>query len=292
MDPTGQQLGPRVAPTVGEWAREKHELLRYYIGGTAYKGGGFMTAVRRARGSFYIDLFAGAGQSTLPDGSVIDGSPLIAAKATPPFTKLWWVEANAANAASLRSHRQDFPNRDIEIVHGDANQAISEILNALPTAFPVLAFLDPYSTQLDWETIRRLAAHRPRRKIELFVLFPLDMVLFRLMPHDQDIGPFAPILDRMMPDPQGWRRVYSNRAVLSAPDRRRAMLNEYVVGLRRLGYEFVPPPRLVTRPDGHGLYFMVFATDHPAGERIMRYALERVEHTARQTSFLDYDERY
>ena len=44
--------------------------------------------------------------------------------------------------------------------------------------------------------------------------------------------------------------------------------------------------------DGRPLYFMVFATDHPAGETIMRSVLEKVETTMRQPSLLPYNQRY
>ncbi len=95
-----------------------------------------------------------------------------------------------------------------------------------------------------------------------------------------------------MPDPDGWRNVYSLRDELSPFYFRRAILEEYVTGLKRLGYLHIPAPRLIPRPGGQGLYFMVFATDHEAGLKIMADAFNRVESTARQGSFLPYDQRY
>jgi hypothetical protein len=37
---------------------------------------------------------------------------------------------------------------------------------------------------------------------------------------------------------------------------------------------------------------MVFASDHPAGDKIMTWCLSRIRDTGRQTSFLPYDQRY
>jgi len=74
------QIGPKRIRRGGAWAAEKLEFLRYYLGGTGHRGGGFMLATQRAGGSAYIDPFAGPGEVRLPTGVVIDGSPLVAAK--------------------------------------------------------------------------------------------------------------------------------------------------------------------------------------------------------------------
>jgi hypothetical protein len=43
---------------------------------------------------------------------------------------------------------------------------------------------------------------------------------------------------------------------------------------------------------GRFIYFMVFATDHPAGLRIITDDFQKVPATAVQTTFLPYNERY
>jgi hypothetical protein len=101
-------------------------------------------------------------------------------------------------------------------------------------------------------------------------------------------------LDRVMPNPAGWRRVYRDRVTTIAKpaEIRRAMLDEYVGGLKELGYSFVPSPRLITTPDRHPLYFLVFASDHPAGDKIMSWCLKHVRDSRVQQSFLGYEEQY
>ena len=64
---------------------------------------------------------------------------------TPPFARLFWVDADPSNAASLRAHRQDFPNRAIDVFEADANEVINVILDGVPVTQPALAFLDPKS---------------------------------------------------------------------------------------------------------------------------------------------------
>ena len=173
-------IGPKAFRRGRPWSREKLALVRYYLGGTGEKGGGFMVATRRARGRHYIDLISGPGQCDMGGGEIVDGSPLIAAKATPPFTSLYWVDADARNAASLRAHRQDYLNHRIDVFQQDANLAVDSILARLPGDEPVFAFLDPEGSELAWSTIEKLARHKSRNNIELFILFASDTALRRL----------------------------------------------------------------------------------------------------------------
>lgn len=163
-------VGPKIPRPGRPWTREKLGLLRYYLGGTPENPGGFMVATTRARGRHYIDLFSGPGQCEMGDGEILEGSPLIAAAGQPPFTSMFWVDADGHNAASLRAHRQDFSDRRIQVLQSDANEAIDNILRQIPRNEPVFAFLDPEGSELAWSTIEKLARHRVGRKVELFLL--------------------------------------------------------------------------------------------------------------------------
>lgn len=285
----------KVIAPVGAWSDEKLDLLRCYLG-TLHGKGGFLPTTKTAQQRYYIDLFAGPGQNQVRGtNKIVDGSPLIALKAGPPqFTRLFWVEANAKNAASLNAHRDEHLDRQIEIFQGDANVQIDNVLRVLPKVFPVFAFLDPRVAELSWKTVEKLARHKQGRKIELFILFAYNQGLVRLMPHDPDKMVYGDILDRVMPDPNRWRDVYANRVQKkgSRSDFRSAMLDEYVFGLKSLGYEFVPKPRLIFTPEGRPLYFMIFASDHDAGDTIMTWCLQNVQQKRRQGSLFPYDQQY
>jgi three-Cys-motif partner protein len=251
----------------------------------------------RARERYYLDLFAGPGQNQIEEtGEVIDGSPLIALRAGPPyFTRLFWVDASKRNVASLEEHRRDYPDRAVEIFHGDANLRVDDILGVLPRNAPVFCFLDPRGGELAWQTIAKLARHKPENKVELFILFAYNQGLVRLLPHDPTKLHHADVLDRVMPEPIGWRRVYQQRIEGNTRpgEFRLAFLDEYVRGLKeQLGYRYVPAPRLVPTPHGRPLYFMVFASDHPAGGTIMQWCLKHVQDSRPQKSFLSYEQRY
>lgn len=230
---------------------------------------------------------------------MIDGSPLIALKAGPPtFTRLFWVEADSRNVASLEAHREEYPARQISVYAGDANERVDDILQALPARYPTFAFLDPRGGELNWQTIVKLARHKSagEKKIELFILFAYNQGIVRLMPLDPSRmrRENEAVLDRVMPDADGWRALYRGRTAgsLDRHEVRRAMLDEYVRGLKALSYVFVPAPRLIRTPNGHPLYFMIFASDHQAGDKIMSWCLTNVRDSRVQQSFLSYDEQY
>ncbi len=182
VDETGKWVA-----SVGAWSvHEKLELLRCYIG-TRHGLGGFLKATTRAPARYYIDLFAGPGQNKVRGtNEIVDGSPLIALKAGPPqFTHLYWVEADRRSVGSLEMHRQEHPDRGISVLRGDANQRVDDVLRTLPSEAPTFAFLDPYGSELDWQTVVKLARHKVTGyKIELFILFAFDTGFVRLMPRD------------------------------------------------------------------------------------------------------------
>lgn len=288
-----ETVGPKVYRKGQPWAREKLDLVRYYLGGDGHRGGGFMKATQKAGGSYYLDLFAGPGQCEMPDGEIIDGSPLIAAKARPAFTRQFWVDDRSANAQSLRAHREDYPDRAITILDGDANTAVEQILRELPRTYPTFAFLDPEGSELSWTTVARLASHKTNgRKVELFIHFATDTGILRFFPHDPSKAANDRLLDRMMPSPLRLRALYAQRATLSTADFRRALVHDYMRGLSELGYRHVLEPRLIRRPDRKPLYFLVFATDDDAGRTIMQDALDRVRAEVLQPSLLPYHQQY
>jgi hypothetical protein len=87
------------------------------------------------------------------------------------------------------------------------------------------------------------------------------------------------ILDAMMPGP-GWKAIYEQRVKgrISPFAAKEGYVEEYRLGLKRLGYEAFS--KVVSAPEAVGQerverYHLIFATRHPAGERIMLDVFER-----------------
>lgn len=290
-------MNPVMVREIGEWTKEKLEILAEYLGGEKY-GGGFAYATKRARGTYYIDAFAGPGKCRVRDtGEEVDGSPLIALKVKPPFTKYFFFDSDPEAVKTLRHlATQDMPDMlsRVTIIAGDSNDRIGEALDQVPQTAPCFAFLDPEGAELHWDTIVRIAQHKRPNRIEMLVLFPYDG-LVRLMPRDPSKLVHAYIIDRVMPDPEEWRRIYEAkiRGLLSARKARKAFAEMYRNGLQSLGYQYVPPLRVVKGPRGP-LYFLAFATDHSVGRKIMYDVFNKLRETIYQLHLFErsYEDEY
>ena len=203
---------------IGPWTyEEKLAILAEYLGGEEYRGG-FAYATKRARATFYIDTFAGPGKCRVRGmDKIVDGSPLIALKVKPAFTEYFFLERDEMAIQALKHWiSKEMPDMwpRVTIVPGDCNDTIDQVSPRIPKWAPCLAFLDPERPDLHWETVTKIAASRKLsryNKIELLILFPYDMAIVRLMPHDPSKLKYAAIIDRVMPDSKAWRRIYAAR---------------------------------------------------------------------------------
>jgi three-Cys-motif partner protein len=201
----------------GSWTDDKLNRLRKYL--SAYT-----TALKRQRFRLlYIDAFAGTGYRTTRDGSdtyqlfqssddaeLAKGSARVALEVNPPFHEYIFVESDPAKFRELSLLREQFPDRRIELLNEDSNQAILRICHTNDWRKQrAVAFLDPYGMQVEWATIREIAY---TRCIDLWYLFPIGMVL-RLTPyHGQIPEGWASALDKILPDTNWRSEFYSDVA--------------------------------------------------------------------------------
>lgn len=250
---------------ISRWTGIKLHHLDHYL--QAYSTAA-KTSIKRA----YLDAFAGCGKCMLKDtGTVIDGSALRALKTVPAFTEYHFIEIDRGLARHLRENVGQGAN--INVYEGDCNQVIvDEVLRPgkMSQRAASFAFLDPPGLNLKWSTIEALSKYRydpiNRRKMELLILYPFDMVidakLFNLS--------VADTMDAFLGGSE-WRNALaeSQRLGEKRPQRRERFVQFYCDKLKGLGYEYVYPHGPIydkSRP----LYYFVFATDHPAGDTIMR----------------------
>lgn len=148
---------------------QKLEALEKYL--RAYT-----TALKRQSFTLhYFDAFAGTGQCEIKVGAdrrTIPGSAHIAIECVPPFHKLVFIEKSGRKVKALRELKETVPTRDIEVVHGDANQELSAQLSALRKANDrAIVFLDPFGMQVEWNTLKCIAS---TKFVDLLYLFPLS----------------------------------------------------------------------------------------------------------------------
>jgi three-Cys-motif partner protein len=261
----------------GFWTESKLDMLSAYLPA-------FTTASKSAPSTVYLDLFGGQATNVSMDtGRPIDGSLLRAVQTTPPFTVVRGFELRQKRARSLHeAFRAEFPNRDVVVHAGDVHDALQSALAALAPyrGSPTFAFIDPDGVEARWELLEALAAHKPpsRTKVELFLLLASPQIV-RVV--NNRLGPSAlGHAEQQVTDLFGsteWRPILDGRqsGALDAERTRDELTNLMRWRLEKtLGYGFTHTLRL-TNVNGVPLYDMIFATDHKAGDKIMKSVYQK-----------------
>jgi three-Cys-motif partner protein len=262
----------------GPWTQIKLDALEDYLSA-------FTKASQSARGTVYLDLFAGAfSNKDRLTGAPIMGSPYRALSVAPPFSRVYGFELQEKTAAQLKAKlREAFPDRDITITPGDCNITTPQVLRSMETYWrkkPTFAMIDQFMAEVHWDTIRALARHRlrsaptrPVRKSELWLYFGDSFIprgLGSKAPGEAEA--IAARVDRMYGNAK-WRMIKQARDNRLITGR---TLKAELVNLMRwqrekdLGYAVTVPLEFINERGGK-LYTVIFATDHPVGEKIMRH---------------------
>jgi three-Cys-motif partner protein len=141
---------------VGGWSSEKYRQFQLY----AHQ---FTQGMKGKWGSLiYLDLYAGAGQSRVKGtGEILLGSPLIALSLDVKFDHHLFCEKNAEKLAALQQRvLKRFPDADVRFVSGDCDDPAFRLGDSIPKGALTLCFVDPYSIDIRFDTIRALAQGR------------------------------------------------------------------------------------------------------------------------------------
>ncbi|MHC4111836.1 MAG: three-Cys-motif partner protein TcmP [Planctomycetota bacterium] len=249
-------------PEVPEHSKYKHHFIRRYIDA-------FTTSMKDKRwsGLHYIDLFAGAGIERLRNSRKLDwGSPLIAAQAPYPFTKLHLCEKVTDLHYALEIRVKRFRS-DSQIIQGDANKKISQIVSDIPKKSLSLSFLDPHGFHLEFQTLKTLASIRT----DLIIFFPDRLDALRNWAAYYLDNPESN-LDRYLGSGIDWRERMSK----TPSDHRAEVLRDmYIRQIReQLGYSEFDCERITTTR-GNPLYFLIFCSRSPTATRLWRQIAEK-----------------
>jgi three-Cys-motif partner protein len=270
------------ARDAASWTEEKLMILDAYLNS-------FAKACRTASGWYALDLFAGTGLnwSTTRDRE-INGSALIALEARSPEATKVAVAESYGGAFKALVHRTERYGDRVESFNEDANKIVATMLGLIPRRAPAFAFLDPEGSELEWPTVEAIAEHKrghSPNKIEQLILLPTDMGFVRLAPD-------RPELVTRIYGHDDWKGIHARResGQISAEDARGEYVRMYAEGFRRLDYATVLD-RQIKKSNGQPMYFLIFATDNSAGERIMDWVFDqarvRVQEQLGQTTLFD-----
>jgi len=254
----------------GWWTEQKLDVLADYLSA-------FTKASTKAKTTVYLDLFAGQAQNVSRGRGEhpIRGSARRALDTQPPFTVLRFFEL-ASRASSLDSAlKAEYPGRDFRVVPGDCNTKIASVLTELAEVnwAPTFAFLDQQSTEVQWLTLQHLARHKraDKPKAELWLLCASGLLPRGLRFRTEAID--TSVADRMssMFGTEIWTEALkaTRENLLTGTEFRAELTNLMRWRLEQdLGYKTTLVFK-VTNTAGTGIFDMIFATDHWAGEKIM-----------------------
>jgi three-Cys-motif partner protein len=169
-----------LTPEIGPWGIEKYRHVALY-------SSLFIKSMRKHWECLvYIDLFSGAGRSKIRGtDKIIPASPIIALTLERRFDKYIFCERDEDkyNALSRRMKR-NYEGFDINLINGDANIEVDEIIKLIPEparSFRVLSFcfVDPSKLDdLKFLTLQRLFS---ARYVDFLVLIPSGMDAARVL---------------------------------------------------------------------------------------------------------------
>jgi three-Cys-motif partner protein len=255
----------------GWWTEQKLDVLGDYLAG-------FTTASAKAGSTIYLDLFAGQDQnvSRSRDEHVIRGSARRALDAAPPFSVLRFFEL-ASKASQLDTAlKSEYPQRDFHVEPGNCNDTIAGVLADLEDVnwAPTFAFLDQQSTEVRWSTLEELARFkRPDKwKTELWLLCASGLLPrgLRLRTESLDTAVAAQMTHMFGTDVWVDALTLAREGRLTGSEFRAELTNLMRWRLETvLGYKTTMVFK-ITNTGGSEIFDMIFATDHPVGEKIMK----------------------
>jgi len=170
----------------------------------------------------YIDAFAGSGEvpvgeegrETLFDNDletreVIVGSVARAIDVVPAFDRFVFVDKRKACIDELKlKYASRLESSDSSFLQGDANehlQAFCRTIESQRQRCRGVVFLDPFGSQVNWDTVVAIAN---TRILDLWYLFPAGCSVFRQISGDGRVdATHAPSIDRIYGTPN-WRTAF------------------------------------------------------------------------------------
>src|ERR1019366_4404778 len=154
-------------------------------------------------------------------------------------------------------------NRNVEIYHGDFNNKVDEILNGgdITEKEATFCLLDQRTFECRWSTVEKLARFKTAgHKIELFY-FLANSWLERALAAQKDLDVLAAWWGR-----DDWTELQA----MSRDERRDVLVGRFK---RELGCQSVKAWPIYGRENGGAvMYYMIHATDHPEGPKLMSRA--------------------
>ncbi len=275
----------------GNWTRDKLRILEDYLKAytTALKNQSFRL--------WYVDAFAGTGYVNLDSGNVaqsrlsilrgegddetaniLKGSARLAIEVDDrPFDEFIFIEQNFEYAIELSKLKRDFNDRSIRVVPDDANKFLpdwcadkSRQLGTPWRGERAVIFLDPFATEVDWQTVQIISE---TKSVDLWILFPLS-ALTRMLPTDREpdeanIAGLSRVFGSQEWQAELYRTqvqqtLFGDEAQIVRNDQQ-AIVNLYLAKLREAFPEVSNNPRWFRNSRNSPLFALMFAAANERG---------------------------
>jgi three-Cys-motif partner protein len=248
--------------TQGMWTAKKLYFVCQYL--EQFTRGMKNSRTKFPSGLTYVDLFCGTGVSQVEVmGERVrryPGSPLIAANTPTPFDRLILIDKDPRYTEALRqrlSSAAAIPQIDIHTE--DANLAAPAIADRVPHDSLNVMFVDPYSLDIHYETIRRIAS---TKSMDLLILFSDRFDLGRNVYKYYYPAHEHTKLDRFL-GTTNWREQLDQLDDQSGANVRRLFAGIYEHQLEKIGYRYHDRIQL-DGPQGP-VFTLLYASKHELG---------------------------
>ena len=243
------------------WTEQKAQLIARYL-----KLFTFVT-----KHGTYIDGFAGRQNADAVDGWAVE----LVLRNEPRWIKRFYLcDSDPTQVAALRelAGQQPAPQkradvRRIEVIPGDFNDAVHEVLRTRRLDRATFALLDQRTFECKWATVQALAAFKTvPTKIELFYFLPigwLDRALHATTKNTHEI--------------ESWWGGSDWRGLIDMQHHEKALAFRH--RFFELGYKHVWPFPIWDRQAGNRImFYMILASDHPEAPKLMWRAYRQGVH--------------
>jgi three-Cys-motif partner protein len=256
----------------GQWTKDKLYFWKKYIDITTKAMCGDRGRRAFPGGLVYVDLFGGAGVCAIKGRSArrFPGSAIIAAHAPKPFEKIIVCEKDTslAKACRARLDKTAVAGR-CEVLVGDCNQLVDEVVRKIPQRALTLAFIDPKALDVEFSTVATLSKNA---RVDFVVLFADAIDINRNAEHVYRSDPNSN-LDRFLGPDSNWREKLDKLENPSHVTRRKLFAEIYQRQLTRLlGFKFFEEKVMTCKK--LPLYRLVYASNDNLGLKFWKEALK------------------
>lgn len=270
--------------------RVKHEILAAYL--PAY----FNILKKSDKNLVFIDGFAGRGSYTnIETGETFDGSPIRALKLIAEdehFNRqvsAIFIESDSLLFSELKARVVAFCEAHPGIrkplcLMGTFTERVNELLDQVEGRLaPTFLFVDPCGVSgASFQTIKRVMDHR---KCEAFIFFNIDGVR-----RIAGLNSMSNVLVELMGTEARARRLCHEILITpNAAKREHLILEYYRAALREdIGAQYVIPFRVEHEDQHKASHYLIHATKHPLGFKIMKDVMWRRGHSEEELGALEF----